>query len=86
MNQDHAAGVVYKELVPGCGEYFKMRKGVEERHRGQLIPRLLGTVYHELIKEELWTAVKQHKDPTIDFKKLKAHSIQWTKKYAGDLF
>ena len=86
MNQDHAAGVVYKELAPDSEEYFAMRKGVEERHRGRLIPRLLGTVYHELIVEELWTAVKQHKDPTIDFKKLKAHSILWTKKYAADLF
>ena len=61
-------------------------KRVQERHRGQLIPRLLGTVYHELIAEELWSAVKQHKDPTINFKNLKAHSILWTKKFAADLF
>lgn len=86
MNQDHSAGIAYKELAQGSKEYFKMRKGVEERHRGQIIPRLLGTVYHELIEEELWSAVKQHKDPTIDFKKLKAHSILWTKKFAADLF
>ena len=66
--------------------YNKQRKLVEERHRGQLIPRLLGTVYFELINEEIWNAVKEHKDPTIDFKKLKAHSIMWTKKYAADLF
>jgi len=67
-------------------EYRALRKRVEERHRGQLIPRLLGTVYHEVITEELWEAVKKHKDPTIDFKKLKAHCIMWTKKYAADLF
>lgn len=66
--------------------YDRIRKQVEERHRGQLIPRLLGTVYFELVSEELWNAVKEHKDPTIDFKKLKAHCIMWTKKYAVDLF
>jgi len=59
---------------------------VKERHRGQIIPRLLGTVYHELVVENIWEAVKKHKDPTIDFKKLKAHSIMWTKKHAADLF
>lgn len=86
MNTDHDAGVIYKDLAPYSDEYFKMRKGVEESHRGQVIPRLLGTVYHEVIEEELWAAIKQHKDPTINFKKLKAHCILWTKKYAADLF
>ena len=86
MNQDDADNLIYKDTFPGSAEYFRMRKQVEERHRGQLIPRLLGTVYHELIEEELWSAIKQHKDPTIDFKKLKAHSILWTKKFAADLF
>ena len=85
MNQDHDAGIIYKNLPDGK-EYFRMRKQVEERNRGQLIPRLLGTVYHELIAEELWSAIKQHKDPTINFKNLKAHSILWTKKFAADLF
>ena len=73
-------------MCDNCGEREQLRKQVEERHRGQLIPRLLSTVYHELIAEELWSAVKQHKDPTINFKNLKAHSILWTKKFAADLF
>jgi hypothetical protein len=86
VNQDDLAGVEDIEGASDSEAYFALRKRVEERHRGQLIPRLLGTVYHELIAEELWDAVKKHKDPTINFKKLKAHSILWTKKYAGDLF
>ena len=86
MNQEHADGVIDKRLFPKAEEYMTLRKQIEERHRGQLIPRLLGTVYHELIEEELWTAIKQHKDPTINFKKLKAHTILWTKKFAADLF
>ena len=86
MNQDDAAGIIDIEKASESTEYFKLRKSVEERHRGQLIPRLLGTVYHELVVEELWDAVKKHKDPIVDFKRLRAHSILWTKKHAADLF
>lgn len=70
--------------------YFTMcrerEKRVQERHRAKLIPRLLGTVYHEVIEEELWTALRKHKDPTINFKKLRSHCIILTKRYAADLF
>ena len=86
MNQDDVAGVIDIEKASEFTDYFQLRRNVEERHRGQLIPRLLGTVYYELVNEELWNAVKKHKDPTIVFKRLKAHSILWTKKHAADLF
>ena len=61
-------------------------KRVQERHRAKLIPRLLGTVFFELVNEEMWMALKKHKFPTVDFKRLRSHSILWTKKYATDLF
>jgi len=83
VNQDFTDGV---EVVSEDQDVSKLYKRVEERHRKQLIPRLLGTVYHDIVAEEIWGVVKEHKDPTIDFKKLKAHCILWTKKYAGDLF
>ena len=86
MNQDDLTDGTYIKNLSDSTEYFKLRRIVEERHRGQLIPRLLGTVYYELVNEELWNAVKKHKDPTIDFKRLKAHSVLWTKKHAADLF
>lgn len=35
------------------------------------IPRLLNTVYHDVITEELWDILKKHKNPTINFKTLK---------------
>jgi hypothetical protein len=38
------------------------------------------------VTEELWTALKQYKDPTIDFKKLRRHVIAQTKSLAKDLF
>jgi len=34
------------------------------------IPRLLNTVYYDLVREESWNFVKKYKYPTIDFKKL----------------
>jgi hypothetical protein len=54
--------------------------------RQALIPRLLGTVYHCLVTEELWEALKQLKDPTVDFKKLRRFATQRTKTLAADLF
>jgi len=62
------------------------RRFALEEHRGQLIPRLLQTVFHELLDEETANFVKKHKDPTIDFKKLRAFAVAQTKKFAGDLF
>jgi len=57
-----------------------------ESVRGRLIPRLLSTVFHELVDEEAASFVKKFKDPTIDFKKLRQFSIVQTKKFAADLF
>jgi hypothetical protein len=36
----------------------------------KMIPRLLNTVYYSVVKEEAWEFVKEHKNPTIDFKRL----------------
>jgi len=34
------------------------------------IPRLLGTVYYDIVKEENWNFVKEFKNPTINYKTL----------------
>jgi len=34
------------------------------------IPRLLNTVYYDLIKEDSWNFIKKHKNPTINYKTL----------------
>jgi hypothetical protein len=34
------------------------------------IPMLLGLVWHDFITEEIWSILKAHKNPTIDFKRL----------------
>lgn len=91
VNEDLDAGVEsFGGVCPGSAEYFEqanlMATRAQERHRAKLIPRLLGTVFHNLVDEELWMALKKHKFPTVDFKRLRQHSILQTKKYAADLF
>ena len=50
------------------------------------IPRLLHTVFHELITEELWEALKKHKNPKVDFKLLQQFTIKQVKKITPQLF
>lgn len=38
------------------------------------IPRLLNTVYYDLIQEESWNFIKEHRNPTINYKHLKHFS------------
>lgn len=54
--------------------------------RKQLIPRLLATVFHSVVTEEMWPALKKHKFPTVDFKRLRKFVEDRTKQYAPDLF
>lgn len=62
------------------------QKAVEEANRGKIIPRLLATCYHDLVIEELWSALKEHHEPTINFKLLRQHVQAKVKEYAKDLF
>lgn len=50
------------------------------------IPRLLQTVYYDLVREEMWDAVKKHKNPTVNFKTLNTLSIMKTKELRPELF
>lgn len=55
-------------------------------NRGQVIPRLLQTVYYCLIKEEMWAILKRHKNAKIDFGKLSRLTVVATKRFAPELF
>ena len=50
------------------------------------IPRLLSTVWHDLITEELWEIVKKHKNPKIDFGALNRLTIQKVKQSLTEVF
>jgi len=50
------------------------------------IPRLLNTVFYDLIKEETWEFLKEFNYPTITFQSLKAYTIQKVKTLKKELF
>lgn len=50
------------------------------------IPRLLGQAYHDMVTEELWQALKKHKNPKIDFKTLNHCTIARVKQLQPELF
>ena len=50
------------------------------------IPRLLGTVYHDFVTEELWQGLKKHKNPTINFKTLNSLIVNKTKESLPHVF
>lgn len=62
------------------------QQAIETQFRARVIPALLGRVYHDLVVEELWAALKKHRGPTIDFKKLERAATARVKVLAQDLF
>lgn len=83
-NQDIIAGLEVGMVA--ANEWALTLRRVAERHRAKIIPRLLQIVFHCVVQEELWMALKKHKDPVIDFKRLRQHCIAQTKKFATELF
>lgn len=66
---------VYAKIVNECGGW-----------NSKYILRLINTVYHDFVKEELWDAVKAHKNPSINFKTLNTLCIMKTKELKPELF
>jgi hypothetical protein len=53
---------------------------------GKHIPRLLNTVFHDLVTEETWAFLKKHKNPTVNFKTLLHFVIAKVKAVKPELF
>jgi hypothetical protein len=52
----------------------------------KFIPELLNRCYYELVNEELWNAVRDLKDPTVNFKTLKHFTFAKVKTTMKELF
>jgi hypothetical protein len=50
------------------------------------IPRLLNTVYYDIVNEESWNFVKKHKNPTINFNTLKHFVFKKVKEKIPQIF
>lgn len=66
-------------------EYSKI-KTEENGWSSKYIPRLLNTVFHCLITEEMWNIVKDYKNPKIDFKVLRTLCIDKVKELKQEIF
>jgi hypothetical protein len=58
----------------------------QRKIRSKLIPRLIQTVFYELVREHAWDMVKEYKCPTINFKQLEKLCTMAVKHHAKDLF
>lgn len=52
----------------------------------KMIPRLLNTVFYDLIKEDSWEFVKEFKNPSINFKTLQHFTFQKVKSQLPSVF
>ena len=50
------------------------------------IPKLLGKVFHELVREEIWNFVKENKLPTVNFRTLNYLVVEKVKEAKKELF
>jgi hypothetical protein len=87
QGRDVETKIVEEFLTPHLVEktYEKIRVQ-EDGWSSKKIPMLLGRVWHDFITEELWDAIKKHKQPRIDFRRLNQLVIQKTKEIKSELF
>lgn len=50
------------------------------------IPQLLNVIYYDIVKEECWNFVKEHRNPTINFKTLQRFVFAKVKEKMSNLF
>lgn len=82
VEEDIAKEFVTKSLVDK--EFAKIES--VEGWSSKLIPKLLNTVYYELIKEESWEFLKKHKFPTVNYGTLRAYVFAETKRLKPEVF
>ena len=65
-------------------EYARIMESAETR---KVVPgQLLGTVWHCVVTECMWDAVKRYKSPTVDFKQLRRECELRTKMLRPEVF
>lgn len=65
---------------------FEKIKLEENGWNTKLIPRLLNTVYHTFITEEIWDVLKKYKKPTINFRILQKLVFDKVKSLKSEIF
>ena len=84
--------VVEQKIVEKCVTQHLVDKTVakitleKDGWSSKYIPMLLSMVYYDLIHEELWDQLKEHKQPTINFRTLNTYTTHKIKELAKDIF
>lgn len=78
--------IAEKYVTPALVEKTYEKIKLENGWNSKMIPRLLSTVYHEVITEETWHFIKEHKNPTINFRDLQKFVILQIKQARPELF
>ena len=85
-------GIIEEEIVKDfitkslCEKVFAKIGNEAGDWKSQYIPRLLNTIYYDLIKEDMWEIVKNHKNPTINFKTLEHFTFKRVKEQLPKIF
>ena len=83
---DTEAHIVDKFVTRSMVDKVYAKLAGEDGFSAKQIPALLSTVYHDLVTEETWRVVKEHRNPTIDFKRLMGLTYAKTKSFRPELF
>lgn len=82
VEEEIASSFVTTALVEKVYAKIDNESGWESR----CIPRLLHTVYYDVVREDMWEIVKQHKNPTINFATLQTFVTRRIKAVKPELF
>jgi hypothetical protein len=78
--------IVNKYVTKALCEKVFSKINNEDGWTSRQIPRLFNTVFYDLVREESWNFIKEHKNPKIDFKKLNQLTIGKVKIHLEHLF
>lgn len=78
--------IVEKYVTKALCEKVHAKIKNESGWNSKMIPRLLNTVYYDLVNEECWHFIKDHKNPIIDFGKLVQITYKKVKDHLPELF
>ena len=84
--EDTIASVVTEALVHKTAAKILSASGTVQWDRKTMIPRLIETVYHDVITEKLYDMLKELKSPTVNFKLLKGSVSRAIKEVGKEYF
>lgn len=83
VEEEIANEFVTPHMVDKVVEKIRVQNG---SFNARNIPQLLGMTFHDLVTEELWEAIKKHKNPKIDFKTLHHFTVRRVKEVKREVF